>query len=99
MKSYWLASPSIAVDSGNAYFGPGSVYEGYAGSGYIILFDSRGVWNIRELAIRPIVSLKSEVTIDNIKVISGSEEEWTGKKPSISPSLEEGNTQEGKIIY
>ena len=42
-KSYWLASPAVRADSGNADFGPGGVYDGDVGAGYDF-FGSDGAW-------------------------------------------------------
>ena len=94
-KAYWLASPGESYGSNVAYFGPGAVRDGVAGSGFA-LFVSNGFWSAREFAVRPVVSLKSEVTAEDIKVISGTEEEWSGNGPSISP-LESGYVEEGRI--
>ena len=97
VTSYWLDSPGVTLDSeGRAYFGPGAVYEGFAYKGYCHLFVSNGALDAREFAVRPVVSLKSEVTVEDIKVISGTEEEWAGEGPRVI-SFERGNIKEGKI--
>ena len=102
-KSYWLASPGAVVDPGYvAVFGPGAVYGGDAGSGGN-MFYSYGYWIANEFAVRPVVHLKSEVTVDDIQVISGSEEPWTTspRAPVTSGSLSgttgqvEGSTGSG----
>lgn len=75
-KSYWLASPGVIVDSGGANFGLGIVYGGVAGSGSR-LFNSYGDWYAIELGVRPVISLQSGVSVDDIKVITGAESEWS----------------------
>jgi len=65
-KSYWLASPGVVVDSAYAYFGPGSVNDGYVCSGYD-MFGSYGYWFASEFAVRPVVSLKSDITVNEIQ--------------------------------
>lgn len=77
-KSYWLASPGVNLfHSDNAVFGPGIVREGYVGSGDY-LFDSRDYWIAFGFAVRPVVSLKSNITVDDIKVVTGkTEETWS----------------------
>lgn len=72
-KSYWLASPGVYADSGSAYFGPGAVGGGSAGSGGG-LFDSDGGWDAIGCAVRPVVVLKSNVTVDQVKVVSDKTE-------------------------
>ena len=63
-KSYWLASRGVRVDeySSNAYAfcGPGRVVEGIAFS-FDYVFNSYGGVRDVELALRPVVSLKSEL--------------------------------------
>ena len=77
-KSYWLASPGVFAYSGYAYFGPGAVGGGLTGSGGT-LFDSNGLWYARGFAVRPVVVLKSNVTIDQVPKIEDQEEEsWSG---------------------
>ena len=87
-KSYWLASPGVFVDSdgGFAYFGPGAVYDGVAGGGSD-LFVSDGFWNAVRLAVRPVVSLKSDISDADIErdVASNPEDDiWTGYDNSDS---------------
>ena len=82
-KSYWLASSGVAVDgSSSCSFGPGAVFGGGAGSGCGV-FDSdgrsRGVW----LAVRPVVYLRSDVTVKDLTITeSGTEETWTTSVPN-----------------
>ena len=78
-KSYWLASPGVGAYSGIAYFGPGAVGRGGASSGAGGLFGSYGYWYARGYAVRPVVVLKSNVTIDQVPKIEDQEEDpWTG---------------------
>lgn len=72
-KSYWLASPGVVAYSGNAYFGPGAVRGGIAFSGNG-LFGSDGGWGANGCAVRPVVVLKSNVTVDQVKVVSDKTE-------------------------
>ena len=73
-KSYWLASPGVYADSGGAAFGPGAVRGGYAASGAGNLFMSDGYWGAAGCAVRPVVVLKSNVTVDQVKVVSDKTE-------------------------
>ena len=73
-KSYWLASPGVGARSGSAYFGPGIVTGGRADSGICDLFDSDGDWYAYGFAVRPVVVLKSNVTVDQIQVIEDQTE-------------------------
>lgn len=73
-KSYWLASPGVGAYSGGARFGPGAVGGGNAGSGDDDLFSSDGGWFAGGFAVRPVVVLKSNVTVDQVKVVSDKTE-------------------------
>ena len=76
-KSYWLASPGVGIDSDGAVFGPGYVYDGFVFSGNVF-FLSDGRWLANGCAVRPVVSLKSNITVDDIKVVTGkTEETWS----------------------
>ena len=77
-KAYWLASSGVGAYSYGAYFGTGAVVEGavYSGSG---LFSSVGAVGECFLGVRPVVSLKSEVSLDDLTFSStGSEPAWEG---------------------
>ena len=83
-KAYWLASPGVYVNSSLAFFGPGAVYGGGASSGYY-LFDSDGYWNAFELAVRPVVSLKSDITEEEIQKIADKvEPEWNTESGQVN---------------
>lgn len=79
-KAYWLASPGVYAVPGNyAYFGPGAVYGGGVRRGYYV-FDSGGYWYADGMAVRPVVSLKSNITENQIKKSENqnqAEENWT----------------------
>ena len=76
-KSYWLASPGVYAYSSYAAFGPGAVYNGYAYSGSCDLFYSYGGWRAYGFAVRPVVVLKSNITVEQIQVMEAqTEETW-----------------------
>lgn len=64
-KAYWLASPGVVVGSSGAGFGPGFVGD-VAGAGFGSFF-SNGNWLAGGNAVRPVVSLKSDVTTAQVK--------------------------------
>ena len=79
-KSYWLASPGIYAGSNVAIWFNGAVYDGYAGNIGITsgLFATNNEWGAFGHAVRPVVVLKSNVTIDQVQKIEDQEEEvWT----------------------
>lgn len=81
-KSYWLASPSVGDDSNGAFFDPGSVVNGkvqVAGT----LFFSYDAWCANCYAVRPIVYLNSNITIEDLYTINGQEEDWSAYNNSI----------------
>ena len=79
-KAYWPASPGVYADPAYcALFGPGAV-----GGGYVIrgndMFYSDGGWFAGGMAVRPVVSLKSNITENQIKKSENqnqAEENWT----------------------
>lgn len=75
-KAYWVASPGARAFSSDAYFGPGGVVDGYAGSGDSDLFVSDGDWGAVALAVRPVVSLDSDITTSSIQKTTGSPATW-----------------------
>ena len=75
-KRYWLASPGVYDGEGYAYFGPGVVYDGNANCGNYGLFDSFGFSYDHDFAVRPVVSLKSNITETEIPITTGSEKDW-----------------------
>ena len=76
-KSYWLASPGVYAYSYSAGFGPGVVHGGCADLGSR-LFSSDGNWYAVGFAVRPVVVLKSNITVDQIhKIEAPVEEQWS----------------------
>lgn len=65
-KSYWLASKGSDPLYNCADFGLGNVNNGYVSCGSVYMFISYGNWNAFGLAVRPVVSLKSEITIEEV---------------------------------
>ena len=94
-KSYWLASPGVrVVGSSYCIFGPGTVNVGYAVAGSV-MFRSGGYSITMWLAVRPVVYLMSDVTVNDLKITNiGKEEEWT---TSIPDSYTGENLYYGKI--
>lgn len=82
-KSYWLASSGVSlVGSSFCGFGPGAVCVGCAGTG-CGLFFSVGSSLERWLAVRPVVYLRSDVTVKDLTITeSGTEETWTTSVPN-----------------
>ena len=65
---YWLASRSVGVDSYYAGFFVGIVGIGLVGANN--LFYSHGLENGYYFGVRPVVTLKSGVTKDNVKILA-----------------------------
>ena len=82
-KSYWLASSGVFLDGSSCcYFGPGAVDGGGAGAG-CGLFHSDGSSREGWLAVRPVVYLRSDVTVKDLTITeSGTEETWTTSVPN-----------------
>ena len=75
-KSYWLASPAASVYSSNARFGPGAVNGGDVNCGGIT-FDSYGLFVALRLGVRPVVSLKSNISKDDLAITRDNEKDET----------------------
>ena len=75
-KSYWLASSGVDARSIFAFFGPSRVFNGFVYS-FTYLFRSNGKWNAYGLAVRPVVYLNSEITVEDLHVIDGQEDNWS----------------------
>ena len=76
--SYWLASSSVFARSSFYGFGPGRVDGLRVRSGGDLFYSFNGaiVWH----GVRPVVSLRSDTTINDLhKVDTASEKNWTGK--------------------
>ena len=91
-KSYFLATKGIAANEVQADWGPSRVHGGIVikcGS----LFNSDGYWVTAGMAVRPIISIKSEITENEIEKIDGpvnGEEKWT----SSAEIFESGKIEE-----
>ena len=75
-KSYWLASNRTFCNLSNAYFGPGLVDSGCVGAGSG-MFVSNGYWIALKSAVRPVVCLNPDITVNQLHVIDGELETWT----------------------
>ena len=97
-KSYWLASPGVFADSSFAYFGPGYVGDGFV-VGNIDLFNSYGNWFAYRLAVRPVVSLKSSVTLSEIggKGSASTTDIWAGKENN-NPQVDSGYLSDDGLV-
>ena len=83
-KYNWLASRSVNVYSGCAGFCGGNVSYGYASMSYRV-FNSDGHEFENSNAVRPVVSLKSDVTTDTIPKIADQEEQDWSEFPGFLP--------------
>ena len=78
-RRYWLASRSVGSISGNAYFclGTANTDDGGSGAGSYIMFLSLGREDNGGFAVRPVVSLKSNVTNSQVpKITDKTETTW-----------------------
>ena len=100
-KAYWLASPGVYADPDDyAFFGPGAVDGGVVIRG-LNMFVSNGGWYAGGVAVRPLVSLKSNITENQIKKSENqnqTEEDWTYNNTNsvVDDGWLEG--EEGKVI-
>ena len=92
-KAYWLASSGVNANSSCAFFGPGYVRGGRVGS-VGDLFYSYGYWFAGGLAVRPVVYLNSEVTVEDLHVIDGQEDNWSTYNNS-NPQVARGDASNG----
>ena len=83
-KYNWLASRSVGVGSHCAGFCGGNVSYGYASMSYSV-FNSDGHEFENSNAVRPVVSLKSDVTTDIIPKIADQEEQDWSEFPGFLP--------------
>ena len=93
-KSYWLASSGVRARSSRAGFGPGFVFDGVVASEGD-LFYSDGVWYANGLAVRPVVYLNSEITVEDLHVIDGQEDNWSAYNNS-NPQVASGDASNGE---
>lgn len=94
-KAYWLASPGVVANSGIAFFGPGLV-DVYAATGYDC-FDSSGRWRAHRCGVRPIITLKSNITTAEVKKLDNqnvTEDTWIGYSASWSANGSESNGED-----
>lgn len=95
-KAYWLASPGVLAYSSIAGFGPGGV-DDYAGTGDGDFF-SYGSWRADRYAVRPVVSLKSDVTTAQVKKSANqgiTEDAWSGYSAHWSANGSASNGEAG----
>ena len=95
-KAYWLASPGVFANSRDAYFGPGGVAVGAGPGGRF--FYSNGRWNAYRFGVRPIITLKSNITMEEVKKLDNqnvTEDTWIGYSPSWDASGSESNGEAG----
>ena len=101
-KSYYVASSGVNVDAdgGNAYFGPGYVFNGRATAGGTGVFGSDGYRSAGRLAVRPIVTLGANISEGDIEIQRGEtpdgEDIWNGITNN-SPFSSIGNASKGQI--
>ena len=81
-KSYWLASPGVYIYSSDAGWGPGAVSGGYAGSGGNFC-SSNGSGSDDGLAVRPVVSLKSNISQNQLQRIEDQTEPTFPENPNL----------------
>ena len=95
-KAYWLASPGVCAHSGYAYFGPGCVHDGAEhGRG---CFYSFGRWYADRYGVRPIITLKSNITTAEVKKLDNqnvTEDTWIGYRASWGANGSESNGEAG----
>ena len=75
-----LASRGVNANPDNANFGPGMVNTdgGITNAGTYNMFNSNGNENEDWAAVRPVVVLKSNITVEQIQVIEDqTEETWS----------------------
>ena len=92
-KAYWLASPAVFAFFDSASFGPGAVGNGFVRAGYD-MFYSFGDWRAYGFGVRPIVYLNSEITVEDLHVIDGQEDDWSAY--SNKGAVAEGNATNGE---
>ena len=89
----WLPS-GVRARSSRAGFGPGFVFDGVVASEGD-LFYSDGVWYANGLAVRPVVYLNSEITVEDLHVIDGQEDNWSTYNNS-NPQVASGDASNGE---
>ena len=95
-KAYWLASPGVTADSNRATFGPGGV-SAFAGAGNYF-FSSNGFWFAGRSGVRPIITLKSNITTAEVKKLDNQnviEDTWSGNSTSWNANGRASNGEAG----
>ena len=95
-KAYWLASPGVNVAPSGANFGPGIVVAD-AGSGDDD-FNTHDIWHADRYAVRPVISLKSDVTTAQVKKSANqgiTEDAWSGYSAQWSANGRASNGEAG----
>lgn len=76
-KSYWIATTGVQADR-NIGFCIGQVYFESVNTGNTV-FYSNGNWYVYGLGVYPVISLKPDVTEDDLQIINETDEDWTYK--------------------
>ena len=63
-QNYWLASDYAYADNYDADWGLCNVYDGSVGNGGNIFYDSNGSERDNSRGVRPVVSLKSDISLE-----------------------------------
>ena len=95
-KAYWLASPGVGADSDVAGFGPGVVLD-FAGTDRAC-FTSYGNWYADRYGVRPIITLKSNITTAEVKKLDNQnviEDTWSGNSTSWNANGRASNGEAG----
>ncbi len=94
-KSYWLASSGVFANSSFAFFGPGNVCSGDVRTCSTI-FISYGDWIAGGFGVRPLVYLNSNITVEDLHVIEGQEDDWSTYSTGVdAPSGDASNGEAG----
>lgn len=95
-KSYWLACRGTNIENGalNAKYGVGAVSYGGVYNN-TEEFTTDGTWKAIGFAVRPVVYVNAGVTVDDLKVITSTEESWSGYDNS-TPIIATGDASNGE---
>lgn len=96
-KAYYLASPGVLATSYDAFFGPGFVGNSAAGTG-AACFRSDGDWYAYRYGVRPIITLKSNITMAEVKKLDNqnvTEDTWSGYSTSWNANGSASNGEAG----
>lgn len=95
-KQYWISSTILRTYAAFYDCGPGNINDVCA-SGYA-LFDSQGNWSAYRAAVRPVISLKSDITTGEVKKLKDQniiEDEWNGYSTTWSVNGDSSNGEAG----